>query len=168
MKINELPTFDASINTTGCCPAFNPQGWDDQQLHFKAKPFVLAGTQSLLYMPLNMGRVFSRVQAHIASAGAADPGQQLVLSRDLSPWRAEHLFAVTGPVPGEQMTTLSGDFLTKVYEGPYSKVSRWYRDMTAIVRARGGVPKSIRFFYTTCPKCAKVYGKNFVVGVAEL
>ena len=24
------------------------------------------------------------------------------------------------------------------------------------------------FYYTTCPKCAKVYGKNYVVAVAEV
>jgi hypothetical protein len=24
------------------------------------------------------------------------------------------------------------------------------------------------FFYTTCPRCAKHYGKNYVVGVAKV
>ncbi|MGD9980573.1 MAG: hydrolase [Hyphomonadaceae bacterium] len=26
----------------------------------------------------------------------------------------------------------------------------------------------IYLFYTTCPKCAKAYGKNYVVAVAQL
>jgi hypothetical protein len=26
----------------------------------------------------------------------------------------------------------------------------------------------VYFFYTTCPKCAEVYGKNYVVGVVEI
>mgnify|MGYP003526130734 CR=1 FL=1 len=37
-----------------------------------------------------------------------------------------------------------------------------------LARARGAEPKSAWFFYTTCPKCAKAYGKNYVVGIAEL
>ena len=39
--------------------------------------------------------------------------------------------------------------------------------MDRLVRANGDLPGKIWFFYTTCPKCAKAYGKNYVVGVAE-
>ena len=40
--------------------------------------------------------------------------------------------------------------------------------MVKQVEDRGQEPKNIYFFYTTCPKCAKAYGKNYVVGVAQL
>ena len=30
MNTNELPTYDASDNPTGCCPRFKPNGWDGQ------------------------------------------------------------------------------------------------------------------------------------------
>ena len=33
---------------------------------------------------------------------------------------------------------------------------------------RGKTDGEVWFFYTTCPKCAKVYGKNYVVGIAEV
>ncbi|TIP13974.1 MAG: hypothetical protein E5X73_02440 [Mesorhizobium sp.] len=33
MKTNETPRYDASVNTTGCCPKFNPAGWDATSLH---------------------------------------------------------------------------------------------------------------------------------------
>jgi hypothetical protein len=32
--------------------------------------------------------------------------------------------------------------------------------MENIARARGSEPNKIYFFYTTCPKCEKAYGKN--------
>ena len=28
MHVNELPHYDSSANETGCCPRFNPEGWD--------------------------------------------------------------------------------------------------------------------------------------------
>jgi hypothetical protein len=65
------------------------------------------------------------------------------------------------------MTTLSGDFVTKVFEGPYREVINWYGEMEDLVREHGGTPGDIYFFYTTCPRCAKAYGENYVVGVAE-
>jgi hypothetical protein len=56
MKTNSLPHYDDSINTTGCCPKFNPDGWDGQERHFKDKKSVRAATLSAMLIPLNMGR----------------------------------------------------------------------------------------------------------------
>jgi hypothetical protein len=168
MQTNALPPCDMSVNTTGCCPKFNPQGWDGQELHFRDKPFVRATTRSLMHVPLNMSKVFARVMDHIDKAGGIDPSDYIALSRETSAFADEHLFAAKKPVPDEEMTRLSGDFITKVFEGPYRNVGQWCEDMADLVRARGAEPKSIWFFYTTCPKCAKAYGQNYVVGVAEL
>ena len=66
------------------------------------------------------------------------------------------------------MCRLSGDFLTKVFEGPFQDVPKWGKEMEASAADRGrGVGKTY-FFYTTCPRCAKYYGKNYVVAVAEI
>lgn len=167
MQTNRLPDFDESVNLTGCCARFNPQGWDDQVLHFEDKLFVRATTISLAHIPLNMGKVFARVLDHIAQADAQDPHQVLVMSRPLSAFQDEHLFAVTRPVPGEEMTKVTGDFVTKVFEGPYSAVGQWQKEMLSIANARGKEARSVAFYYTTCPKCAKVYGRNPVVGLVE-
>ncbi|MDP2738049.1 MAG: hypothetical protein Q8O82_04885 [Pseudorhodobacter sp.] len=168
MQTNALPRYDQSVNTTGCCAKFNPEGWDGQQLHFRDKPFVRATTRSFLHMPLNMGRVFARVQANLLAAKAVEPESSIVLSRDLSPWKSEHFFAVERSVPNEKLTTLSGDFVTKVFEGPYARVRDWYGEMQRLVHGTETDPATVYFFYTTCPKCAKAYGKNYVVGVAAL
>jgi hypothetical protein len=168
MQTNQTPFYDASVNTTGCCARFNPAGWDGQKLHFDRKRFVRATTRSLMHVPLNMGSVFTRVQNHVAAVGAEDASQMLVLSRDPSAFTGEHLFAVTADVPEEEMTTLSGDFVTKTFEGPYSQVRNWYNDMQSAAREAGHEPGEVWFFYTTCPKCAKAYGQNPVVGFVEL
>jgi hypothetical protein len=168
MRTNETPLNDQSDNTTGCCPRFKPEGWDGQTLHFENKLFLRATTRSLAHLPINMGRVFSRVLGKIDAAKAVDPAHALVLSRDLSAFTGEHLFAVTAEVPGEEKTTLSGDFLTKVFEGPFTKVGTWHEEMLALAKAKGRAAKAVWFYYTTCPKCAKTYGRNPVVGLVEL
>lgn len=167
MKTNELPKIDQTDNPTRCCPRFNPEGWDGQDLHFRDKPFVRAATISAMHIPLNMGSVFSRVQKHMEKVGAFGADEYIVLSRDVSAWGAEHYFATQNPVPDEQNVTLSGDYVTKVFEGPYRDAKTWYGEMETLVRDRGKTPGDIFFFYTTCPKCAKTYGKNYVVGVAK-
>ena len=42
MQTNALPAYDAGDNPTGCCPRFNPEGWDGRDLHFEDKLFVRA------------------------------------------------------------------------------------------------------------------------------
>ena len=168
METNAFPFYDTSENTTGCCPRFNPEGWDNQRLHFEGKTFVRATTRSAMHIPWNMGQVFTRVQQHIEDAGAADPATEIVLSRDTSPWEAEHYFAVSKDVDGEDMTTLSGDFITRVFEGPYRRAKEYSHDMEVAATAMGKTAKRVFFFYTTCPRCAKAYEENYMIGVAEV
>ncbi len=40
--------------------------------------------------------------------------------------------------------------------------------MNAYAVAQGKTMSKMYFFYTTCPKCAKKYGKNYVVILAQL
>ncbi len=168
MDTNAVPHYDDSINTTGCCPQFNPEGWDGQELHFRDKKFLHATTRSAMHIPLNMGKVFDRVGNHMLDAEAWDTDNMIILSREISPWKAEHFFSTDKDVPDEEMTTLSGDFVTKVFEGPYREARNWSEEMKDLAREKGGEAKDVYFFYTTCPKCAKAYGKNYVVGVAEI
>jgi len=168
MNTNELPDYDASDNPTGCCPRFNPNGWDGQDLHFDGKAFVRARTRSLFHIPVNMGQVFNRTFAAIEAAGAQSTKRFIVLSHEVSPWSAEHYFAVGKDVPGQEMCRLSGDFVTKVFEGPYRNAPQWEKKMQADAARRGQGVERIYFFYTTCPKCAKHYGKNYVVALAQV
>lgn len=168
MKVNALPKYDSSDNPTQCCPRFNPEGWDDQELHFKDKLFVEAHTRSAFHIPINMGSVFSKVMNDIEKTQAFNEEEFIVLSRDPSAWESVHYFSVNKDVQDEKMTTISGDFVTKVFEGPYRDAPKWEKQMQEFVQNKGKEVKQTFFFYTTCPKCAKYYGKNYVVLVAEI
>lgn len=40
--------------------------------------------------------------------------------------------------------------------------------MNTFVKNKGKHVKKTYFFYTTCQKCAKFYGKNYVIAVSEI
>ena len=168
MQTNALPEYDASDNPTGCCPRFNPEGWDDRDLHFHGKLFVKAKSTSVNHVPTNIGPVFEKTFAAIEEAGAYDENNFIILSRDVSPSETEHYFAVTKVVPNEEIVHWSGDYLTKVFEGPYEDAPKWEMEIVAELAGRGIETDNVYFFYTTCPKCLQVYGKNYVVAVAAV
>ena len=80
----------------------------------------------------------------------------------------DFFFTVTKNVPGAEMVTLSGKFLAKVVEGPFQNAGKWAKELTQFVESQGKQIQKCFFFYTTCPKCAKQYGKNYVVGFAQI
>ena len=168
METNALPKYDISDNPTNCCPRFNTEGWDEQELHFKDKLFVKAKTRSIFHIPINMGSVYPKTFAEIEKANAIDYNDLIVLSHDPSSWTGEHYFSVNKNVPGQEMIHFTGDYLTKVFEGPYKNAPKWEKEMEAFVGNKGKHLKKTYFFYTTCPKCAKYYGKNYVVAVSEI
>jgi len=91
----------------------------------------------------------------------------IVLSDENSPWGADVYISVTKEVPNAEMAKISGTYLAKVFEGPYGNIGRWTKEMQDHVKTKGKTVKRLIFYYTTCPKCAKTYNKNFVVMLAE-
>lgn len=84
------------------------------------------------------------------------------------PYLGRVYIAVSKEVPAKKMATLSGKFLTKVFEGPYKDVRKWMEEMKSFVESKEETVRKMYMFYTTCPKCAKKYGKNYVVILAQV
>jgi len=152
---------------TGCCPRFEPGPWDGKEITFQDKLFVKDRVRSLFHIPLNFGRVMVRNMEKIRQAGA-EAAEPLLLSDENSLWGADIYIAVSRDVPGARTARVSGTFLTRVFEGPYANVRRWVQEMQTYVASRQKELKKLYFFYTTCPKCAKHYGKNYVVLLAQI
>ena len=156
----------STTNPDECCPLFNPEPWDDKMITWENKRFVKDRVTSLLHIPLNFGSVMKRNVGAIEAANAR-PENMVVLSDENSLWGADVYIEVTKDIPGATMATISGTFISKVFEGPYRNMRKWIEEMKAVVTARGKSLGKLYFFYTTCPKCAKKYGKNYVVILAK-
>lgn len=158
MPVNHVPKLSKD-NPTGCCPRFSPKDWDGQKFEFKDKPFVRTITHSIFYIPLDMGAMMKRTMTAIANSGSESKDEFIMLSRDLSPWKCEHMISVIKPVADFENIKLTGKYKSKVFEGPFQDAPKWIAAMKA---------KLVFLYYTTCPKCAKVYGKNYVVALAQI
>jgi hypothetical protein len=153
-------------NASECCPRFDPSPWDGREIAWDKRLFLKDRVRSFLHIPLNFGAVMKRSMAAIEAAGATS-GELIVLSDENSLWGADVYISIAKEVPGARMATLSGTYLSKVFEGPYRNVRLWIAEMKSYVQGKGKTFKKLYFFYTTCPKCAKKYGKNYVVILAQ-
>jgi len=152
---------------TGCCMRFDPKPWTDKEIKWKDRLFLKDHVNSFFHMPLNFGKVIIKNMEKIKKAGALST-KPLMLSDERSLFRADIYIAVSKEVPDAKMVKISGTFLTKVFEGNYKNMGRWVKEMKAYVKSKNKEIKQLYFFYTTCPKCAKYYGKNYIVILAEI
>lgn len=164
-----IPNTYTDKNETGCCPVPNIKDWDKTEIKFTNKKFIRMYTNSIMYVPVNMAKVMTALDKCATDAGAKMPKKDgMILSRDISPWKAEQLYAVTKDVDCAENVVLDGTFLSLVFEGPYQNAPKWVKSMQAYAEEQGKKISNIYFFYTTCPKCAKHYGKNYTVTLAEI
>ena len=159
-------TDEQSLNEI-CCPEFKAAPWDEQEIAWEGKRFVTDRVRCFFHIPLNFGSVMKRNCQLIEEAGAKSP-EMITLSDENSPWSSNVYIHVTKDVPGTQMATISGNFLSKVFEGPYRNIGAWIKEMQVYVKEKNKALKKFYFYYTTCPKCAKKYGKNYVVLLAQV
>ncbi len=150
-----------------CCPPFDPAPWDGQTIVWKDKKFIREKVCTFLFMPLNFGSVMRKAFAKAQAAGVSFV-DNLGLSDHTSRWNMDIYIAVDKEVPGSFNVTLSGNFFCKVYEGPFSDTGKWGKDYDEAVRAKGLAYEKMYMWYTTCPKCAKKYGKNYTVILGRL
>ncbi|MDX9880893.1 MAG: hypothetical protein RBS73_02430 [Prolixibacteraceae bacterium] len=150
-----------------CCPPFEPDPWENKLFTWENKSFIKDRVCTLFYMPLNFGSVMKRLDKKVRAAEAAIP-DWLCLSDHTSKWNMDLYLAVDKKVAGAENVTLSGKFFSKVYEGPFKDTGKWCKDFEEDAKSKGLVVRKWYMWYTTCPKCAKKYGKNYVVVVGEV
>lgn len=160
-----------SKNNEECCPKFDPKPWDEITHEWQDKLFIKDHMPQFFHIPLpgvyprTIGRLWK--QARDAQA-APDAKEFLLLAHDPSPWRSDLYMLVTREVPGADNVRLSGTYFSKVFDGPFSKVPQYIREMDLLLFKQDKLALRYYFYFTTCPKCARKYGHNYMVAFAEV
>lgn len=166
-KGDDKKSDDKKSKDEACCPKFKPKLWENKTVVWKKKAFVKAKYLSVFHKPLNIGSVIKKSIKKIDDA--KDEAKNFVMLADeKSPFYSNIYFSVKKPIEGAHDVRISGTFLTKVFEGPYSNMKNWKKEMKEYVESKKKEVKSMLFYYPTCPGCAEKDGKNYVVIFAEI
>ncbi|MDD5651106.1 MAG: hypothetical protein PHF86_11935 [Candidatus Nanoarchaeia archaeon] len=150
-----------------CCPKFNPTPWDGKIFNWKNKKFIKDSVFTIFYMPINFGSVITKLMKKI-DMNNAKCVDYLSLSDHTSKWNMDLYLAVDKNIPSANNITLNGKFLSKVYEGSFKDTGKWNKNFNEYAKSKKLDIKKQYMWYTTCPKCAKKYGKNYVVIIGEI
>lgn len=159
--------MEEQIKETGCCPKFNPEPWDNKTLEWNNKKFIKGKVFTLFFVPINFGAVIKKLMEKIEKSGAKAQ-DWMGLSDHTSKWNMDIYVAVDKEVLNAENTTMTGRFFSKVYEGDFKETGKWCKDFENYAKNKGIETGKMYMWYTTCPKCAKVYGKNYTVIIAKI
>jgi hypothetical protein len=154
-----------------CCPVFDPEPWDRKTWEWQDKLFLKDSMRTFFHIPnpATVGKVVGRMWKAATEAGAApDLKDFILMANDPTAFRGDYYLNLTQEIPGANMVRISGTFYTRVFDGPYNAVPKWIRELKADAAAQGKEFVDYYFYYTTCPKCAKKYGHNYVVAFARV
>jgi len=150
-----------------CCPSFEVEPWDGKIIEWDHKKFIKDKVFTFFHIPINFGKVMTRLSDTVEKADAKMP-DWLCLSHHTSKWNLDVYLAVNREIPGADNVKLSGKYYSKVYEGPYKDTGKWCKDFEKRISSKKLTMKKMYMWYTTCPKCAKKYGKNYVVIIGKV
>ena len=150
-----------------CCPPFDPVPWEDKIFEWDKKKFIKDKVLTIFFMPVNFGQKMRKLDKLVTQAGATFQGA-MGLSDHTSKWNMDIYLAVDKEITGVENITLSGKYYSKVYEGPFNDTGKWCKDYEGITKSKDLTIKKWYMWYTTCPKCAKKYGKNYVVIIGRV
>jgi hypothetical protein len=156
-----------------CCPKFDPQPWEGVTHEWKDKIFIQDSIKQFMHMPLPgqyhkvIGRMWAEAEKY--QVATTDMKDFMILSYDPSPWKSELYMTVTAEHPDlKNVVKISGTFISKTFDGPFQHVPKYMKETEKYVQRLGKTVKKYYFYFTTCPKCAKKYGHNYIVVLAEI
>ena len=156
--------------TDVCCPLFDAAKWDNIRHDWNEKLFLKDSVPEVFHIPLpgTYPRTIARMWKAAEEAGAApDRKDFLLLAHDPSAFKGELYMSITKEIEGKPSVKLTGSFFSKVYEGSYSDIPKFLRRTDEFLAANKMVSKKYYINFPYCPKCAKKYGHNYVVVLAE-
>lgn len=155
-----------------CCPEFKPDKWDKKILNWEKKKFIKDSLPTFFHIPLPsmIGSKITRMSKAVDSnqANHANKEDTLVLFRDPSVFKSEIYISVEKNVPSENNVTISGDFISRVFDGGYKDVPKFIKQMDEYLAETGKKAEDYYIHYAYCPGCAKKFGHNYLILFAKI
>lgn len=155
-----------------CCPKFEPERWDDKTFNWNDKQFIKESIPTIFHMPFpkSIGKKVAKMMALADKWDSLsdDKLEDLLLFNDPTPFKSDLYLSVAEEVPTAHNIRLSGTFMSKVYDGPYSHAPKFMKQMNEHLRAQDKKVGGYYVHHAYCPQCSKKFGHNYMVLFAEL
>ena len=155
-----------------CCPEFHPEKWSEKTFKWHEKRFIKTWLPTFFhipYAPMIAKRIANLMElAEEAQALEENKEDILLLFTDPHPFKSEIYLSVNHHVQNANNTSLSGNFISKVFDGPYKAIPKFIMQLKDFLHLQEEKAKRFFVHYAYCPKCAEEFDHNYMVIFAEI
>ncbi|MBT8292344.1 MAG: hypothetical protein KJN70_03650 [Eudoraea sp.] len=155
-----------------CCPKFHPEKWNEKTFHWDRKKFIKGSVPTFFHIPLPpmIGKRITKMMKLAEDSKSLSDNREdiLVLFTDPHAFISEIYISVTNEVPSANNMALSGNYISRVFDGSYNEIPKFIKQMDVYLQKRKEEAERYYVHYAYCPKCAKEAGHNFMVLFAQL
>lgn len=155
-----------------CCPKFEIEKWNEKNHVWANKHFIKESIPLFFHIPLPsmIGKKITKMlkMAEESKKTLLKKEDVLILFSDPHPFKSNIYLSVTGSVSGANNVLISGNFVSKVFDGGYNEIPVFIKKMNEFLLMRGQKAKNYFIHYAYCPACAKKYGHNYILLFAEI
>jgi hypothetical protein len=163
-EAKEKSTSDQKVDN---CIEFKPDAWNEKEISWKGKFFVKEKVPTFFGKMMSHEKILEKTNQKIEAAKAKSKVPFVLLDKG-SMFSSNMYIEVAKPVQGLNDVKLTANFLSKVFEGKSKSINIWIKDMEKFVKTKGKTTKKNYFFIPYTKKCAKKFGKNYTVILAEI
>jgi len=160
------------MESNECCLKFNVEKWDKKTFKWNSKKFIKDSIPEIFHIPIpsTIDKKITRMWSAVEKNNAASPNKEdtLILFRDPTPFKGEIYISVDKDVLNEDNVTLSGTFISRVFDGGYNDVPKFIKSMQEYLSETNNIAKDYYIHYAYCPKCAKEYKHNYMIIFAKV
>ena len=155
-----------------CCPEFNPTKWEEKTFNWDNKLFIKETIPTFFHFPFPpmIGKKITKMweNAEKAQANLDNKDEILILFADPSAFKSEIYLSTKNHVPNENNITMSGTFISKVFDGSYNSIPKFIKEMDKYLSINNKKATQYYIHYAYCPKCAKTFGHNYMIIFAKI
>lgn len=160
------------MDNNECCSKFDVEKWDKKILNWNNKKFIKDNILEIFHIPLQsmISKKIIKMWTAAEACGASPVNAEdtLILFKDPTPFRGEIYMSVEKNVPSENNVEISGNFVSRVFDGRYSDIPKFIKEMDKYLAQTGKKSTDYYIHYAYCHKCAKKFGNNYMVLFAKI
>lgn len=160
------------MNQDICCPKFNVKKWDMKTFKWENKKFLKESIPVFFHIPFPpmIGKKITKMWQLAQKAGKTlkNKEETLILFTDPHAFKSEIYLSVSGKVAQANNVVISGDFISRVFDGAYNDIPKFIKLMEEYLAKKSKKAKKYYVHYAYCPKCAQKYKHNYMILFAQV
>jgi hypothetical protein len=149
------------------CPQLSKDEWHLSKHIWDKRPFYQVHYRCFFNLPINLQTQVRQALTKLQNRDLLEETPMIFSVRE-NAWGGDLLISITKHVPDLETRSISGHFISFLFNGNYKQVPYWIRKVQEYGRRKYLDFSELYIWHVTCPRCIQKYGQAQTVIFAKM